>query len=335
MAAESCAPDATRHAAVATPVLEQAAQWFALLRSGEATDADRARWQSWLTASPEHQAIWHKVERISGRLEPIATSPERLVAVNVFKTARVDTAQRRRFLLSLGAMAGSGWLGWTAWHHSPLPGLALAWMADHRTATGEIRQLVLADGTQVWLASASAFSEDYRSGLRRLQLVAGEILINTAKDTARDFVVDTPQGRLRALGTRFTVRLEANSSFVAVYEGAVEVQAGASGATTLVQAGQQTRFTEHAAEALAPADPAREAWANGILVTKDTPLGEVVAELRRYRRGHLAVAPAIAHLPVFGTYPINDPDRTLAMLETVMPIRVRRPLSWWVSIEPR
>lgn len=330
MAAESSIPDAA-----ADRALREAAEWFALLRSGEATDADRARWQSWLAAAPEHQATWHRVERVCGRLDPIVSSPERHVAAKVFKTASVDSAQRRRFLLSLAGMAGFGLLGWTAWRHTALPGMALAWMADHRSATGEIRQVGLADGTQVWLASASAFSEDYRSGLRRLHLVAGEILISTAKDTARAFVVDTPQGRLRALGTRFTVRLEEGSTFVAVYEGAVEAQAGASGAIALVQAGQQTRFTDLAAAAPAPADPAREAWVNGILVTKDTPLGEVVDELRRYRRGHLAVAPEIAHLPVFGTYPINDPDRTLAMLETVMPIRVRRPLSWWVSIEPK
>ncbi len=330
MAAESCSTKAAPGQA-----LEQAAEWFALLRSGEATEADHARWQSWLAAAPEHQATWHRVERICGRLEPIVSSPERLVAAKVFKTASVDNAQRRRVLLSLAGIAGSGLLGWTAWRHTPLPGMALAWIADHRTAVGEIRQVGLVDGTQVWLASASAFNEDYRSGLRRLHLVAGEILISTARDAARDFVVDTPQGRLRALGTRFTVRLEEGRTFVAVYEAAVEVQSGASGATALVQAGQQTRFTEHAAAALAPADPAREAWANGILVTKDTPLGEVVAELRRYRRGHLAVAPEIAHLPVFGTYPIDDPDRTLAMLESVMPIQVRRPLPWWVSIEPK
>ncbi|OGB30295.1 MAG: hypothetical protein A3F78_09200 [Burkholderiales bacterium RIFCSPLOWO2_12_FULL_61_40] len=48
-----------------------------------------------------------------------------------------------------------------------------------------------------------------------------------------------------------------------VYEGAVEVLAGASGASTLLQAGQQTHFTDLAADALAPGDPAREAWAKG------------------------------------------------------------------------
>jgi transmembrane sensor len=42
----------------------------------------------------------------------------------------------------------------------------------------------------------------------------------------------------------------------------------------------------------------------------------------------------VAGLPVFGSYPIADPDRALAMLETVMPIRVRRRLPWWTSIEP-
>lgn len=315
--------------------LEDAAQWFALLRSGEATDADYARWQAWLDASPEHQAVWRKVEHISGRLDPIVRSPARHHAASAFKAASAHGAQRRRVLLGLAGLAGSGLSGWTAWR-ADMPGFMLAWMADHRTSTGEIRQVSLTDGTQVWLASASAFSTDYRHDLRRLKLVAGEILIQTASHGARhDFVVDTPQGRLRALGTRFTVRLEADRTFVAVYEGAVEIQPGSSATASVLPAGEQTRFTRLAAQASTPADPAREAWSRGILVTQDTPLGDVVAELRRYRHGHIAVAPEIARLPVFGSYPISDVDRTLAMLETVMPIRVNRPFAWWVSIEPR
>jgi transmembrane sensor len=38
-------------------------------------------------------------------------------------------------------------------------------------------------------------------------------------------------------------------------------------------------------------------------------------------------------LPVIGSYPSTDPDRALRMLEGVLPIRIKRTLPWWVSIE--
>jgi transmembrane sensor len=56
--------------------LEQAAEWFALLRSGEATEADRAGWRAWLDGPEEHRAAWASVERIGSRFEPLRASPD-------------------------------------------------------------------------------------------------------------------------------------------------------------------------------------------------------------------------------------------------------------------
>ncbi len=316
--------------------LDRAAEWFALLRSGEAREADQAQWRLWLEQSAENREAWRYVERISSRFEPIKASTERQTAVAAFKAANRQNRQqprRRQILLGLFSCASAGLLGWGAWRR--LPEMAQPWMADHRSGTGEVREILLADGTRVWLGSASAFTEDYGNGLRRLQLVAGEILVKTEADPGRAFVVDTPQGRLRALGTRFTVRLEEGGTFLAVYEGAVEMRMGGGGPAVLVQAGLQTRFSSGGVAPLAPADPAREAWTRGILIAQEIPLAEVAAELGRYQRGHLVVTPEVAGLPVFGSYPLNDPGRTLAMLESVMPIRVRRLLPWWTRIEAR
>ena len=321
--------------ALSHQALQQAAEWFALLRSGEATAADRAQWQAWLDDAQEHRKAWQQVERISGRFEPAQNSPSRDAAARGFCTANTRMARRRQVLVGLGGLAGSALFGWIGWRHTPLPGLLMARYADYRSETGEVRSIELPDGSSIWLGTASAFDLDYRKDLRRIRLIAGEILVQTAADPDRPFVVDTPQGRLRALGTRFTVRLDDDETLVAVYSGAVEARTADTAATRIIQTGQQTRFTSATLAAGEIADPAREAWTRGILVTENTPLIDVVRELRRYRGGYLGVAPEIAHLSVIGSYPATDPDRALAMLEAVLPIRVKRPLSWWVSIEPR
>ncbi|MDH0683319.1 FecR domain-containing protein [Achromobacter animicus] len=315
--------------------LEQAAEWFALLRSGEATPDERRRWQSWLERAQENRTAWGYVERISSQFQPVQSSPGRDAAAKGYCMANSRMARRRQMLFGLAALAGTGLSGLAAWRLTPLPGVVLAWAADHRSATGEVRQIELADGSVVWLGTGSAFDEDYSGGLRRLRLLAGEILIQTAADPARPFVVDTPQGRVRALGTRFTVRLDGDETLVAVYKGAVEARTAFTGSTRVIQTGEQTRFTDAALAATQSADPAREAWSRGILVTNNTPLADVASELQRYRGGVLRVAPEIANLPVIGSYPATDPDRALAMLEGVLPIRIQRTLPWWVSIQPR
>lgn len=44
--------------------------------------------------------------------------------------------------------------------------------------------------------------------------------------------------------------------------------------------------------------------------------------------------PLIASLRVMGTYPLNDTDQVLAMLESALPVRVSRRFDWWVTLEP-
>ena len=43
----------------------------------------------------------------------------------------------------------------------------------------------------------------------------------------------------------------------------------------------------------------------------------------------------VAELRLVGAFPLGDTDRILASLEESLPLRVRRTLPWWVSVEPR
>ena len=325
--------------------MEQAAAWFTLLRSGAATEADQTRWRAWLAGTEDSRAAWAFVERVSQRFQPLQTGASPRLAADALQRAGSHLA-RRRIVLGAAAMAGgAGVLGWSVWRQSGARDTVMAWRADFRSATGERREVRLADGTEVWLGSASAFDQDYGTGLRRLRLRAGEILIRTATDSGRPFVVDTAQGRMRALGTRFNVRLDGRGrTELAVYEGTVEVtligtvtgaaaNPVAASASVTVSAGQQLAFTTDQLGTLAPADPAREAWSRGVLLAQDLPLAHVIAELSRYRHGRIAVAPEVARLPVLGSFPLDDVDGALSMLAQTLPIRIRRPLPWWTAIE--
>lgn len=307
--------------------LEQAAWWYAtLLDAGD--DADQqARWQQWLQ-EPGHARAWAQVEAVSRQFEPLRGEHQRKAADAGLKAARRVSSSRRRVLSGLASLATLGVIGWQ------YPRVRHEWLArtaDYRTGTGEIHATGLADGSRIWLAPGSALDVDYSAALRRLRLHEGEIHVQTAADAQRDFVIDTAVARLRALGTRFNVRLHERGLQLAVLEGAVEVSA--AGSVSVVEAGQRLRVDAAGIGPTQLADPDADAWIRGILMADQMPLAELVAELSRYRPGHLGVAPEIADLPVAGVFPLRDPDAALAMLERSLPVRVRRPLPWWTTLE--
>ncbi|OWT75412.1 MULTISPECIES: FecR domain-containing protein [unclassified Achromobacter] len=316
-------------------VLEQAADWYALLCSHQATDDDKSRWHEWLQAAAEHRTAWQYVEEISGRFASLYESVDPRMAAATLARANARLRRRRRALAGIVASAGAGMLGWLAWRNALLPGAVLAWAADYRTGVGAQRDIVLEDGSRIWLNTASAINVAYDTSQRLVTLVDGEIFIATAADAARPFLVDTDQGRLRALGTRFNVLQGQDQTRMAVYEGAVEIRIRSSNTVAVIEAGRQAVFTRDGITQTAAADPAREAWTSGLLVARDLALRDVVAELRRYRNGHIGLADGIAGLKVYGNFPVRDTDHALAMLATALPIQVRRTLPWWISIEPR
>lgn len=312
--------------------MQQAAQWYARLRSSDASAQDRRDWQAWLEQRREHRDAWAYAESIARRFDPLRAPDARHPAVATLQGARALSRTRRRVLGGLGGlglMTGGALLGWGAW-----PGQSSGFqtlLAQQRTGTGEVRAITLADGTQVWLNTASALDAEMQPQLRRVQLRAGEILVQTAHDASRPFVVDTSHGRLRALGTRFTVRLDGERTFIAVYQGAVEVRTG-GGVRHVIEAGSQTSFNYDTIAFPQAADAAREAWSRGVLLAENITLQEVVAELNRYHRGHIGVAPAVANLRVLGGYPLHDADQTLNMLAQVLPLRIHRTLPWWTTV---
>jgi transmembrane sensor len=214
------------------------------------------------------------------------------------------------------------------------------WTSDERTATGERRTVVLADGTRVDLNTATAFDIRFSETERRVVLHAGEILVETGADANRGsaayrpFIVQTSQGAIRALGTRFDVRNESRDiTRVAVLHGAVEITpASMPDLKRVVAAGEQTRFTTTSIHPITSVDPHIADWSRGVLFADRVRLDDFAAELSRYRSGVLRCDPAVAGLRITGAFQIGNTDNILAALPDTLPVRVVYRTRYWVTI---
>ncbi len=314
--------------------LEQAAEWFAVLRSGVASDEERHQWYAWLDLREENRLAWQRVEAISNGLALPKATPE---AANAALGAAV--LQRRRSLKMLSLFAVTGLLGWGASRNTDMQMVLADLSADHRSAVGQISNLTLRDGTQLWLNTNSSLDEVYSERFRSVTLRKGEVMIATQPDDrspARPFIVYSAEGSLRALGTRFNVRQLNGKTRLSVFEGRVEIAPIDAHATAkIIEAGEEVEFSRTDIAAVVPADAARQAWSNRVLLADNMPLGAFIEELARYRAGYLACDPAIAHLRVVGGFPLSQPDQVLLMLEAALPVAAHATMPWWVTVRAR
>ncbi|WP_043312187.1 FecR domain-containing protein [Pseudomonas sp. ML96] len=305
--------------------IRSAAQWYARLTAETAGEGEQLAWQRWLESDPAHYAAWQRIESVRQQMGQV---PGQLAA----STLAAAGQSRRRVLLGMALLVSASGVAGLGWRSDA--GRRLA--ADFRTTVGERRSFTLADGSQLLLNTDSAVDALFDEQQRLLVLRGGEVLIETAPDPlGRPFSVATAHGSVRALGTRFTVRLDDNGSSVAVLAKAVEVSTPGMPTPVRLEAGQQTRFTRAGVQPPQASHADVAAWQQGSLIAIDRPLGELIDELARYRSGWLRCDPAIASVKVSGAFPLDDTDRALDALEKGFPIRVVRRTRYWVSLLPR
>lgn len=318
---------------------KQAVAWCALLCSGTATDDDHAAWRTWHQQHADHQRAWQRLEAVRAMFE---TVPPNIGA----PVLQAPASSRRHALRGLALLASGSALGYAVYQGADsAPWQAtMAALAEHRTGVGQQRRIELADGSLLILNTDSAVDVRFSPNARTLLLRAGEIFVETARvrqpglpaDT-RPFVVETTDGAIEALGTRFTVRRHDATTEVVVLEHAVAVRprlGHAGGRALIVHAGQRVDFTARLANPVQAADDTAALWRDGSIVVDNWPLSQLVAELDRYRPGHLACDNSVAHLRVSGAFPVPDTDQALTVLARSLPVRVRTLTRYWVTVGP-
>jgi transmembrane sensor len=303
--------------------LVAASRWYALLSSDEVTSEDFVAWKEWKNADDKNRLAWQRIEEVTQRIEKLPPN----ISAETF--SRPTSESRRNALKQLAVLLGVGTCSVLTYQQKPWREM----LADYTTATGEIRDVTLPDGSHIFINTASAVNIRFTAEQRLVELIKGEILIHTAHENGgnhRPFTVSTRHGMVTALGTKFTVRDFEQTSKVGVSEGAVKV-VPANGSAITIQAGQSISFSKKDYSAVVEAEVS-SAWSKGLLVVYSMPLGEFIKELSRYRSGLLRCDPAIRHLLVSGSFFTADTDAILENLTQILPVRIESLTRYWVTL---
>lgn len=308
-------------------LLDEAAHWLARMHASDFSVTEQAALVQWYTQSAAHAEVWRCVQHIKRQLQEVPSS----VGMAVLNRP-VSVANRRHLLrntaLTLAVVPVLGWLT-----SQSLPWQA--WGADYRTAKGQRRTVVLADGSHITLNTASAISASMRNDARLIEHYEGEILVETAHNAVYQhlpFIVQTRDGQMQALGTKFIVRQHEQGTTLSVLEGAVRATPAHLEQDTMVLMRQKLRFTGHALVATTALDTHAGAWAQDLLYAENMRLEDFLRELGRYRNGVLHCTPEVAGLQVSGVYQLSDIDRILHLLAQTLPVRLQMRTRYWVSV---
>jgi transmembrane sensor len=336
-----------------TSILEQASHWWELLHSDSASNSDHQEFGDWVARSPERVEAYLQTARLvkaikSPRVIWPNTAAEVLIreakaspeTVLPFSTTRVSTSVGRgvaRHVHSRFAWAAAAVL---------LIGVGLALFMletpqQFRTALGEQRSVLLADGSRVTLNTASTIELNLQKGRREVRLVQGEALFEVAHDAARPFVVRAGNALLKDLGTQFNVDIRSNGTTVTVVEGQVAIDSAATRESAAAQAGHGADDTvealilgAHDRVVITPAGvgapqrgvnvAASLAWTQRQLMFEHRPLSEVAEEFNRYNKDRIDIDSAeLKRQEVTGVFEAKDPASFVAFLSSIPGVEIR------------
>jgi transmembrane sensor len=166
------------------------------------------------------------------------------------------------------------------------------------TGFGDTSQIVLRDDSKVFLNSKSELCySNYFQYKRTLQL-EGEAYFEVQKGSP--FIVETPLGNIRVLGTKFNVIAFGDFFEVVCYEGKVQVTKDKK--ATILTPGESIRFYDGIIENWAQATNQKPSWISGESSFSNVPMQYVIDQFKNQYNIAVSYPAAIEKVKFTGTF---------------------------------
>lgn len=153
------------------------------------------------------------------------------------------------------------------------------------TPRGGQYQIILADGTKVWLNASTSlkFPQSFKGALNRIVELTGEAYFEVAKDQKHPFFVKTDKQNIRVLGTHFNVNNYSDEPSIktTLLEGSIEISSNS--VSKILIPGEQAILTNNNNLKIANADLDQAvAWKNGVFQFYRADVKTVMRTLSRW-----------------------------------------------------
>lgn len=306
-----------------TEAERQASDWIVRM-NGDPSAAERDQFETWRSADPANAEAYEALQRTWSK---IAGNPalKGLAAANDAAPPR-NTWTRPAIAIAASMVLAIGALYWFTRSPPPAPG------QHYATAPAEIRTITLADGSTITLSGAGEASVAIDDNERRVALTAGYALFDIQHDESRPFIVETPQGKIRVLGTEFVVRITGDRVRTTVLRGSVSGAAdrqslfGGQSEAVTARANEEIVLSEGTAELVqisAETIPRRLAWRDNMLAFDGDTLSDAIAEVSQQTGWRFELAdPSLGEMRV-GGYVHADPEAFIELMSSSLGLEAR------------
>ncbi|MDO6429356.1 FecR domain-containing protein [Flavitalea sp. BT771] len=239
-------------------------------------------------AFPADRERWQQMQQDIMQADRHSVQPQHAAPARVVKLYRWSAAAAVLFLIGLGGYF------WADQRHSRLLSAAETTIRDSviSTARGEQRGVILPDGSQVWLNSASSirFPVSFASSERAVEL-SGEGFFDVKNAGRLPFVIHSGAITTTVLGTAFDITAypQQKTMMVAVQSGKVKVEAG-SRLLAVLEKGRQVKVISDTVSLLRNLDTLSiAAWRTGNLIYKDECVEDIAADLQRAFKDSISI----------------------------------------------
>ena len=190
------------------------------------------------------------------------------------------------------------------------------------TARGQIRTVVLADGSTVRLNGSARIQVSQGLLGRSVSLEQGEAYFDVRHD-GRPFSVTTSAGEVGVLGTAFNVdRLASGRTEVSVYRGAVRFGPRHRPALDLRPGDRATLEYGRLSRTTGASAGARPDWFDGWFDADDASLGQLIEEADRFSSRPIAIDAAAARIRVSGRFNVARSEDVLELIKAAYGVRI-------------
>ena len=304
----------------------------------------QAEFSLWINDNPQHSSEFFELCEIWDGV-PVEQ-------VHKLLAQHISVKQPTSTIKSIYALCGLFVITILAWMITSPPTQEYLSNGVYLTNIGEQSQQALQDGSVIHLNTNSRVQVEYTDNARNVWLTYGEAHFEVAKNPDKPFRVYAAGGRVQAVGTAFTIKINDNLLDVLVTEGRIAVATGAKkhipalsdkkktdvDANQIEQvltkigeldAGQSIKIANQynigsADDDLAPSIQTldqsevirRQAWRSGLLLFDGQTMSEFIEEISRFTHVSFIIDdPSVAAMKIGGRYKLDKLDQVLTALE--------------------